>query len=161
MKTQDFIQLLQANPEKELIFEYRSGQTVGANYHITEVKNVTVDSVDCGGGTGYWKETVIQLLENPSEINKTRYMTASKALSILNRVNNIKPMDPLSPVKFEYGNRAFHTAQLPVGSYSTQGDQLILRLQEESASCKGKSKVVNTSIGGGIKKAAVSAVRCC
>lgn len=161
MKTQDFIQLLQSNPEKELIFEYRDGQTVGANYHITEVKNVTVDSVDCGAGTGYWKETVIQLLENPSEINKTRYMTAAKALAILNRVNNIKPMDPLSPVKFEYGNPDFHTAQIPVGSYNTQGDHLIVRLREEAAACKGKSKAVHVSTGRGAHKTVVSARGCC
>lgn len=161
MKTQDFIQLLQANPEKELIFEYRSGQTVGANYHITEVMNVTIDSVDCGAGTDYWKETVIQLWESPSEIGKKRYMTAEKALAILNRVNSIKPMDPLSPVKFEYGNRAFHTAQLPVGSYYTQGQQLIVRLREEPASCKGKNKAVHTSMGRAIKKTVVSAGGCC
>lgn len=162
MKTQDFINLLQANPEKELVFEYRSGQTVGANYHITEVKNITVDSVDCGGGTDYWKETVIQLLEDLSETGKTRYMTAAKALGILNRVNSIKPMDPLSPLKFEYGNQAFHTTQLPVGDYSSQGDRLLMRLREDSALCKGrKSYEVYTPAGTGINKSVVPVGRCC
>ncbi len=162
MKTQDFINLLQANPVKELVFEYRSGQTVGANYHITEVKNITVDSVDCGGGTNYWKETVIQLLEDPSEKGKTRSMTAAKALGILNRVNSIKPMDPMSPVKFEYGNQTFHTTQLPVGDYITQGDQLLLRLREESALCKGrKSNMLNSPGGAGINKSVVPVGGCC
>ncbi len=66
---------------------------MGANYHLTEVKNITVDSVDCGAGTDFWKETIVQLWESPSELDKTRYMSVSKALQILNRVNGIKPME--------------------------------------------------------------------
>ncbi len=47
MKTQELFEVLKANQDKSLLFEYSEGQLVGANYHITEVKHVQIDSVDC------------------------------------------------------------------------------------------------------------------
>ena len=93
MKTNEFLTLLKENTDKSLVFEYAPGQLVGANYHITEVKNITVDSVDCGAGTDFWKETIIQLWESPQELGKRDYMTAYKAMGILNKVDKIKPME--------------------------------------------------------------------
>ena len=90
MKTQEFLNLLQNNPNKSLLFEYAPNLLVGANYHITEVKHIAVDSVDCGAQTDSWKETIIQLWESPSELGKTEFMTAYKALAILNKVGKIK-----------------------------------------------------------------------
>ena len=40
MKTKNFISQLVNNPGKELLFEYTNGKFAGANYHLTEVKNV-------------------------------------------------------------------------------------------------------------------------
>jgi len=57
MKTKEFLFLLNEHQNKSLLFEYKEGQFVGANYHITEIKNITVDAVDCGAGTDFWKET--------------------------------------------------------------------------------------------------------
>ena len=59
MKTNEFLSVLKENTTKSLVFEYAPGRLVGANYHITEVKNITIDSVDCGSGTDFWKETII------------------------------------------------------------------------------------------------------
>jgi len=83
MKTNEFLSLLKENPNKSLLFEYKEGQFVGANYHITEIKNITIDSVDCGAGVDFWKETIIQLWESPDEHEKEEYMSAYKALGIL------------------------------------------------------------------------------
>ena len=76
MKTQEFLDLLRDHQGKSLLFQYSVNNLVGANYHITEVKNITVESVDCGAGVDFWKETIIQLWESPSEIGKTEYMSA-------------------------------------------------------------------------------------
>lgn len=96
MKTSEFLKLLKDNENKGLVFEYKPGVLVGANYHITEVKNITIDSVDCGAGTDFWKETIIQLWESPKEIGKRDYMTSYKALAILNKVDSIKLMEKRS-----------------------------------------------------------------
>ena len=138
MNTKDLLNLLSEHQNKSLLFEYSKETYVGANYHITEVKNVTVDSVDCGSGTDYWKETVIQLWESPEELGKTEFMTASKALAILKKVNSIKPMDHNAEVKFEYSNEHFHTAQLFVDDYSYTENQLEIKLAIHKTDCKAR-----------------------
>ncbi|MBT8182167.1 MAG: hypothetical protein KJO53_11325 [Eudoraea sp.] len=140
MKTKEFLSLLGENGNKELVFDYNRGALVGANYHLTEVKNISIDSVDCGAGTDFWKETIVQLWESPSELDKTRYMTVSKALQILNRVNGIKPMDSEAELKIEYGNADFHTAQLFIDTFEIFEDRLLIKLAAEKTDCKAKEE---------------------
>ena len=138
MKTNEFLSLLKTHPNKSLLFEYKTGHLVAANYHITEIKNITVDSIDCGAGTDFWKETIIQLWESPEEKGKRDYMSANKALDILNKVDAIKPMEKEVEVKFEYSNPDFHTAQLFVHGYEVRADQMIMKLGVERTDCKAK-----------------------
>lgn len=138
MNTKELLSLLSEHTNKSLLFEYDKNQFVRANYHITEVKNVIIDSVDCGSGTDFWRETVIQLWESPEELDKREYMLAKKALAILNKVHNIKPMDHTAVVKFEYSNSSFHTAQLFVSDFAYTDKQLILKLAVNETDCKAK-----------------------
>lgn len=143
MNTKELLSLLQDHSDKSLLFEYEKNTFVGANYHITEVKNVTVDAVDCGSGTDYWKETVIQLWESPRERKKKEFLSAYKALLILNKVHNIKPMDLEAEVKFEYSNSSFHTAQLFVADHSYTENRLVLKLAINKTDCKAKEVCVS------------------
>lgn len=140
MKTHEFLSLLKEHPNKSLLFEYKEGHFVGANYHITEIKNITVDSVDCGAKTDFWKETIIQLWESPVEIGKREYMSTSKALAILERVDAIKPMQKDVEVKFEYSNTDFHTAQLFVNAFELNTDQIVIKLGVKQTDCKAKDE---------------------
>ena len=138
MKTHEFLSLLQENQNKNLLFEYKPGELVAANYHITEVKNITIDSVDCGAGMDFWKETIIQLWESPKEKGKRDYLSAYKALGILNKVDKLKPMEKDVEVKFEYSNPNFHTAQLFVNAHQVAGENLVFHLGVEKTDCKAK-----------------------
>lgn len=138
MKTKEFLALLEQHPNRNLLFEYRPGHFVAPDYHITEVKNIFVDSVDCGGGSDFWKLTVIQLWEGPNASDAQTYMSASKALDILKKVDSIKTMEKQAEVKFEYGNPNFHTAQLFVNDHAIAGNELILKLDVEKTDCKAK-----------------------
>ncbi len=138
MNTKEFLDLLQENRHKSLLFEYQPGALVQANYHITEVKNIIVDAVDCGAGTDFWKETIVQLWESPSDLGKTEFMTASKALGILNKVDRIKPMVKDAELKLEYSNDRFHTAQLYVSGYAITDDSLKFMLSVQKTDCKAK-----------------------
>ena len=138
MNTSEFLSLLKQHQNKSLLFEYTDGKFVGANYHITEIKNIIVDSVDCGAGTDFWKETIVQLWESPTEKDKREFMSAYKALAILNKVDGIKPMVRDAEIKFEYSNSDFHTAQLFVNDYTMDEQALVIKLSVEKTDCKAK-----------------------
>ena len=140
MKTQEFLELLKENQNKSLVFDYNNGALVGANYHITEVKNITIDAVDCGARTDFWKETIIQLWESPNELDKTEFMSAYKALGILNKVHKMRPMELNAEVKFEYSNPNFHTAQLFVNEIAVEDHSILIKMGVEKTDCKAKEE---------------------
>ncbi len=139
MKTQDFLSLMAEHPTKELVFEYKPDHFVGTNYHITEIKNIQVKSVDCGGRSDAWNETLIQLWESPSEIGKAHYMKVDKALSIIERVNAIHPVDQQAPLLFEYSNDQFHKANLEINNVALTSDKLVIKLFVPETDCKAKT----------------------
>lgn len=138
MKTSELFDVLQSHQEKALLFEYAPNLLVGANYHITEVKHIKIDSVDCGSGTDSWNETIIQLWESPEEIGKTAFMKVSKALAILEKVGQMKAYDLEAEVKFEYSNVNFHTAQLFVTGFEIKNENLMIKLAVNPTDCKAK-----------------------
>ncbi len=161
MKTQEFLSLLGQHQNKSLLFEYQSGFLVGANYHITEVKNSRIDSVDCGARTDSWDETIVQLWESPKEKEKTEYLSAYKTLGILNKVNGLKPMEPNAEIKFEYGNPTFNTAQLFVKDSVVKEDVLLIRLAIEKTDCKAKEECGVPVAAGATAEACCSAESGC
>jgi len=138
MKTHELLELLELHKDKNLQFEYKQGHFVTPNYHITEVKNIIIDSVDCGAGTDYWKETIIQLWESPDEKDDEGVMSSFKALGILKKVDRIKTMTKEAEVKFEYSNDDFHTAQLFVNDYELQNNNLVIKLAVHKTDCKAR-----------------------
>jgi hypothetical protein len=140
MKTKELLNVLEHNKDKSLLFEYALNKLVGANYHITEVKHMKIDSVDCGGETDAWNETIIQLWESPKELDKRDFMKVEKGLEILNRVGNLKPYDYESEVKIEYSNASFNTAQLYIQDAEIKNDTLIFKLSIEDTRCKANDK---------------------
>lgn len=156
MKTQELFDLLKDHQEKSLLFEYAPNTLVGANYHITEVKHIQIDAIDCGANADAWNETIIQLWESPKEIGKRDYMSTYKALSILNKVGRMKAYDLEAEVKFEYSNATFHTAQLFVNDFEIKDKDLIVKLGVEKTKCKAPD-----TCGVPEEKVTVADTSCC
>lgn len=138
MNTKEFMSALEQYKNCELLFEYAPGQLVGANYHITEVKHVVIDAVDCGARADAWNETVIQLWESPEELGKTEFMSCYKAQGILNKVGRMRAYDMNAVVRIEYGNSLFHTAQLFINSFEVRNNQIVFKLVVSPTDCKAK-----------------------
>lgn len=139
MKTTEFTNILKENPNKALFFEYQSGQYVRTDYHITEIKNVNFDTVDCGGIRNQWSEVHIQLWEN--EIPEPDHsVDTSKAMKIFDVVNKVRETYPEAEIKFEYGNSVFPTAVLPVHNIKDTGNALIVQLVPDQTTCKAKDR---------------------
>ena len=62
MNYKELLNLFAENRDKELRFEYKAGHFVETNFHITEVKNLQIKSVDCGGKSDQWNETICFIL---------------------------------------------------------------------------------------------------
>lgn len=135
MNTKEFLSLLSDNKDKELIFEYSKGNFVPKAYHITEVKNVYFDSVDCGGNEHTERQTVVQLWTNPIEV-KSKYMGSEKALSIMEKVNSVKPLHQDTELFIEYGNAHVPTSTFSVKNAVVEEESITLKLFVQPTACK-------------------------
>lgn len=136
MKVKEFVKVLEQHKDKELLFSFAQDQFAGANYHLTEVKNVQFDTTDCGGKTNFWEETQFQLWESPDELEKTDFMTTDKIRAIISRVDGIKPIKWETELKLEYGNDNFPTSVMPIDKISHDENRVYVYLFPEATRCK-------------------------
>lgn len=135
MTTKNFLDLLRANPEKELAFEYENDQFVPKAYHITEVKNVHIDSVDCGGRPDQYFQTIVQLWVTSSE-KANRNMLAGKALKIFEKVDSVRPIRYNTPIFFEWGTTGLPTSNYAIEKVEEEGHQLTVKMFVPPTACK-------------------------
>jgi hypothetical protein len=93
MNWSEFKTQLVQHPDLHLQFQFDENQFVHPSFHITEIKENNIKSVDCGGKMNAWTEIVLQLWE-PSEKEAPRSMKASKALQIIDVVEKSMPLNP-------------------------------------------------------------------
>ncbi|GAB3647818.1 DUF6428 family protein [Echinicola sediminis] len=139
MKTKEFIDTLEQYPELPLKFEYEEGKFVRDDFHITEIKNVSFDTVDCGGVRNQWQETHVQLWENTT-LEPDHQVNGQKALKIFQVVENVRPTFQDMEIKFEYGNSTFPTSILTVAEIIPAENSLTVKLFETVATCKAKDR---------------------
>lgn len=77
-----FKDTLLQHPDLDLQFQYAEGKLIDAAYHITEIKQAPITSVDCGGKMNAWTEIIVQLWV-PENQEQLRSMKVAKALSIV------------------------------------------------------------------------------
>ncbi|MBE9464187.1 DUF6428 family protein [Dyadobacter subterraneus] len=136
---QHFKKVLLENTGKVLQFEYSDGQTVDASYHITEIKQAPIVSVDCGGLMNSWTEVIVQLWE-PAVKETERAMKVEKAMSIINLVEKLLPLNPLGTVKIEFGNSKFDTRQMYPGDFFVDEDSITVQLVPDFTQCKAMTR---------------------
>ncbi|WCT11721.1 DUF6428 family protein [Mucilaginibacter jinjuensis] len=139
MNWQTFKEKLLQHPGLTLQFQYASDTWVDASYHITEIKQAPITSVDCGGKMNSWTEIIVQLWE-PAESDGSRAMQVNKALSIIQLVEKALPLNPLATVKIEFGNSQFDTRQMYPGDVIVDGENLIIDLNPDFTQCKAISR---------------------
>lgn len=130
-----FKEQLSAYPGLDLQFQFAEGQWVDQSYHITEIKQAPITSVDCGGVMNKWTEIIVQLWE-PGVKQQERAMKARKALSIIDLVEKSLPLSPDAVVKIEFGNSQFDTRQMFPGSITVDGENLVVDLRPDAVQCK-------------------------
>lgn len=135
----NFKDSLLKHPDLDLQFQYAGGQLVDAAYHITEIKQALITSVDCGGVLNDWTEVIVQLWV-PENETKLRPMKVSKALAIIDIVEKTLPMDPDGMVRIEFGNSSFDTRQMFPDDMITDGNSLTVDLRPDAVQCKALAR---------------------
>jgi hypothetical protein len=123
------------NPQLDLQFQYATDKWVSPSYHITEIKQAPITSVDCGGVKNEWTEIIVQLME-PATQQQLRAMKVHKALSIIEVVEKVLPLDVNGTVKIEFGNSQFETRQLYPNEFITDGENMVIDLRPDIVQCK-------------------------
>ncbi|HEY4196143.1 MAG TPA: DUF6428 family protein [Mucilaginibacter sp.] len=145
----------------DLQFQYAAGKLVDAGYHITEIKQALITSVDCGGVLDAWTEVIVQLWV-PENTEQEGSMKVSKALSIINIVEKMLPLNPNATVKIEFGNSDFDTRQMFPSEMIVDSDSLTVSLCPDEVQCKAVTR--GGSCGTNEKpeiQLAASAEACC
>lgn len=136
MKTNKFLQIIN-NTEKELNFILPNGEKITGDLHITEVKNVRIDSTDCGGNSHSFEETWLQLWIN-EDSNRLPYWTTNKAKGIFNIVESKQPFFMDSTIFVEFGD-----SKNPTSKYSFNVEEnetsINLKLWIPPTECKPRS----------------------
>jgi len=130
-----FKETLLQHPALDLQFQYAADKWVDASYHITEIKQAPITSVDCGGVKNTWTEVIVQLWE-PENQQQLRAMKVGKALSIIDIVEKVLPLDGDATVKIEFGNSEFDTRQMLPNGITVDGENLLVDLRPDAVQCK-------------------------
>jgi len=141
---QTFKSMLEQYPDLHLHFQYETGRFVHPSFHITEIRQAPIVSVDCGGIMNKWTEVIVQLWEPPLK-EADRSMQVEKALEIVNLVEKLLPLNPDAIVKIEFGNSTFDTRQMYPGELLAEGGSFIINLVPDFTQCKALSR--NQSCG--------------
>jgi len=142
MKTNEFISTLRAAPSNQLIFADRDGHAVHSGYHLTELKAASFETVDCGGQTNRWPETIVQLWVSSRADND--YMTAAKFLKIFDKVRGMIPLDLDAEIRVEYGDDNFFPSTYHVRSVTDDQTTTRVLLEPPHTTCKARDRRVET-----------------
>ena len=142
MKTNEFVSALRAAPNNQLIFVDLDGRAVHSGYHLTELKAASFETVDCGGQTNRWQETVVQLWVPADAEND--YMTAGKFLKIFDKVGGMIPLNINTEIRVEYGDENFFPSVYHVRSVTHAEDVTRVLLEPPATTCKARDRRIAT-----------------
>lgn len=125
---------LEATPAKPLRFTANGKQLVPNDFHVTEIKRVSIESLDCGGGASAWEELVIQLW-SPRGDDAPAPMTVEKFSSILAKADALPLLDG-EHVRFEYAPLGQPAVQYTLSGLTTTGEVLEVELTPPYVACK-------------------------
>ena len=140
MKTNEFISLLRAAPDNQLIFVNLNGHVVHSGYHLTELKAASFETVDCGGHLNRWLETIVQLWV-PTDADDV-YMTVAKFLKIFDKVRGMIPLDLDAEIHIEYGDENFFPSTYHVRSVTRDQTTTRVLLEPPQTTCKARDRRV-------------------
>ena len=135
MKTSEFISLLREQKSKNLQIEYHPGKIILPGNHLTEIKNVSIKSVDCGGNQHAEKQTIAQFIDGDN-LETDSLMLAEKAVSIFDRVDGVAKINEDAEFLIEFGNSEHPTSNYTISNVEISNENLKFQLEVPPTVCK-------------------------
>lgn len=149
MKTSAFLTALRAHAGLPLVFR-TADAAISSHYHLTEVKRVSYETMDCGAMTHRWSETQFELWVPPlvGALPGRDHMKAGKFLAIVDRVEKELPLDGETSARV-FVSLGDHPAALhDVASVVPVEGILWINLTTDRARCKAAERRVCNLVGG-------------
>lgn len=129
---------LEPHSTKSLVLEY-AGRKIQSGYHVTEVKAGSFITLDCGGNSDQWRETILQVEDIASQDGRD-FMTVEKFRKILDQVAMKIEIDWDARLTFEVGPPDTPMQVFDVHALEFGTDHVLLRLASRPAICKPRHR---------------------
>ncbi len=149
MKTSSFLAALRAQPGLPVVFRAPAG-TISSHYHLTEVKRVAYETMDCGALTHRWAETQFELWVPPlvGALPGRDHLPAGKLLSIIDRVEKELPLDGTTDARAFVALGDQGAALYDIASVTAAEGRLFVQLTPDRTRCKAAERRVASLTGG-------------
>lgn len=139
MNTSAFIKTLISNTGKNLQFVLPDHAVISGDLHITEIQHHTVHSVDCGGNSHSYNETVLQLSVNKRS-NSIAKWTTDKAIKIIETVGQKSTYQDNAELLIEFGDSAHPTIRYSIANIDAGSEDVSVRMTVKPTVCKPSLK---------------------
>lgn len=149
MKTSSFLTALRANAALPVVF--RAGRSaISSDYHLTEVKRVSYETMDCGAMTHRWSETQFELWVPPlvGALPGRAHMPAGKFLSIIDRVEKELPLDGETAARVFVALGDAPAALYDIATVAPADGKLWVDLTPDRTRCKSAERRAAALTGG-------------
>lgn len=149
MKTSTLLATLRAHSALPLVFRAGSA-AISSHYHLTEVKRVAYETMDCGAQTHRWSETQFELWVPPlvGALPGRDHMPAAKFLAILDRVEKELPLDSDATTRVFVALGDAPAALYDIASIEAHDGRLHVELTADRTRCKAAERRVTALTGG-------------
>jgi hypothetical protein len=148
MKTSSFLAALRSHPSLPLVF--RAGrEIVSPGYHLTEVKRVSYETMDCGAMTHRWAESQFEIWV-PALADTTAgrgHMSAEKFLKIVNRVESELPLNGDATARIHASYNGEPAALYDIEEITARDGTLWIGLTPDRTRCKAAERRAVSATG--------------
>lgn len=158
MNVTQFLEAIEAHGDRPLLFEYKSGEVVQGGYHVTEIKNATYETIDCGNSLHTWKEVVVQVWVPEEASADDPWMPTGKFLKIWDVVDKRLALYRDAEIRIEFGDANNLTSNYHVDRFTATEDGLVAQLAPPRTMCKPREILIEPNE---MLASVVEAASCC
>lgn len=138
LDTRTFLDTLSTHPGALLAFSHADFQVPGG-FHLTEVKALAIEGMDCGGHADQWFETHFQLWHSGKEDH--HHLDVGRFLRIVDRVRPAVPLRDTAQARIEWGDGTRPAVLYPVGGATYADGTLTVQLYDPRVTCKANDRL--------------------